>query len=422
MQNIEGFAFFPLTFDGEGTLVSRQELEAFLGAAENTPATDVIFLAHGFRNDEADAAHLYSSFLNTFRTNLSRPEFQALAARRFIVAGVYWPSKPFRETYDPKADAARALQPPDVVIAELEAQIQELKEGASPAQRAKLDKAAALLPRLGTDAKQQDRFVSLVLSLLDRSPADPTEGLPQVRRQSGSEILARLSPAPAADTRGLGGLFGSIAGGVGTFLNLTKWYVMKDRSGTVGAKGVAPAVRALRERCPEIKVHLVGHSLGGRVMASCAKALSEEPTLRADSLLLLNAAFSHYGFSADNGRGKAGFFRSVIDKRVVKGPLLSTFSAQDTTVGNAYAIMSRLALDNTREIGDASDEFGGIGRNGALRTAEAVGAKLQAPGAPYDYQIDRINNLDGSGGLIRDHSDVTNAAVTYAFASAVART
>jgi hypothetical protein len=33
-----------------------------------------------------------------------------------------------------------------------------------------------------------------------------------------------------------------------------------------------------------------------------------------------------------------------------------------------------------------------------------------------------LTNLDGSGGLIKDHGDVTNEAVTYAFASAVART
>lgn len=33
-----------------------------------------------------------------------------------------------------------------------------------------------------------------------------------------------------------------------------------------------------------------------------------------------------------------------------------------------------------------------------------------------------INHLDGSGGLIKDHGDVTSDAITYAFASAVART
>ena len=157
-------------------------------------------------------------------------------------------------------------------------------------------------------------------------------------------------------------------------------------------------------------------------MAACAKALCEPPAVQVDSLMLLEAAFSHFGFSPNNGRGSAGFFREVIDKRVVKGLFASTFSAQDTVVGKAYSITSRLAGDNTREIGDASDEFGGIGRNGPLRTEEVTSSPLHAPGTPYEYKPEVINNLDGSGGLIKDHGDVTNEAVTYAFASLVART
>lgn len=422
MDTIEGFDFFPLRFDDEGTLESRQELDAFVTHASKTSATDALFMAHGFRNDESDATGLYRGFLRTFRTNLARPELAAVSARRFVVAGVYWPSKPFRETYGGNADGTRALQNPTDVMAGLEADLDDLMDGASPAQRSKLKKAASLLPDLQKSAKRQDEFVTLVLSVLDGSPADPTEGLQKVRKRKGSEVLARLSDAPPDGTRGIGDFFGGIAGGVGKFLNLTKWYVMKDRSGTVGAKGVAAAVRELHDRYPSARIHLVGHSLGGRLMASCTKALGDAPELRPDSVLLLEAAFSHYGFSADNGRGKAGFFRDVIDKRVVKGPFLSTFSAQDTTVGNAYAIMSRLAGDNTREIGDASDEFGGIGRNGALKTAEAATDRLHAAGTAYDYKTGVINNLDGSGGLIKDHSDVTNDAITYAFASAVAQT
>jgi hypothetical protein len=138
--------------------------------------------------------------------------------------------------------------------------------------------------------------------------------------------------------------------------------------------------------------------------------------------MLLEAAFSHYGFSPDNGRGTAGFFRDVVAKGIVKGPFVSTFSAEDTVVGKAYAISSRLAGDNSRDIGDAADEFGGIGRNGALKTAEVAHSVLHAPGTAYAYAPGVINNLDGSGGMIKSHGDVTNAAVTYAFASAVART
>ncbi len=146
------------------------------------------------------------------------------------------------------------------------------------------------------------------------------------------------------------------------------------------------------------------------------------PSCRPTHCTLLEAAFSHYGFSPDNGRGTPGFFRDVIDKKIVKGPLVSTFSAEDTVVGKAYSISSRLSGDNSREIGDADDEFGGIGRNGALKTAEVSQSPLHKPGTAYDYALGVINNLDGSGGLITSHGDVTNPAVTYAFASALART
>ena len=309
MQTIEGFDFFPLTFDADGKLESRQEFDGLVARAKDGPATDAVFIAHGFRNDVNDATGLYSKFLRTFRAHLSRPEFGTVATRQFVVGGVYWPSKPFRETYDEKAAGTRGLQNPAEAMAAAQVQLDDLRLDATPAQRKKLDKAEKLLPTLGGSGKKQDEFVALVLSVVDGSTLDATEGLPQVRKQKGSELLARLNDAPADGTRSIGGLFGNIAGGVGAFLNLTRWYVMKDRSGTVGANGVATAVREVHETLPDLKIHLVGHSLGGRLMASCAKALSDSPIMQPDSLMLLEAAFSHYGFSANNGRVKPGFFR-----------------------------------------------------------------------------------------------------------------
>ena len=422
MQMVEGFDFFPLTFDDRGKLKTAQELGSLIARANAAPASDAILLAHGFRNDESEASTLYARFLKTFRAQLSRPELATVAARRFVVAGVYWPSKPFREVFDDETTGTRGLRNPAEPMADAVARLEAMKQDATPAQRAKLDKAARLLPKLAGSTTAQDEFVALVFAVLSRSTVDETEGLPQIRKQPGSELLAKLSDPPADGTRGIGDVFGTIAGSVGKFLNLTTWYVMKERSGTVGAKGVAAAVRALHDKRPAIRIHLVGHSLGGRLMASCAKSLASAPALRPDSLTLLEAAFSHYGFSADNGRGSPGFFRDVIVKQVVKGPFLSTYSAEDTVVGRAYSIMSRLAGDNTREIGDASDEYGGIGRNGPLKTTEVANARLRAAGTTYDYKTGVINNLDGSGGLIKDHGDVTSDAITYAFASAVALT
>jgi len=422
MRMIEGFAFFPLTFDQHGEMEAPGEFSAMIERAKAAPpATDVIFLAHGFRNDVDDATTLYNTFLKTFRAHFSRAELSELAARRFVVAGIYWPSKPFRETYGDQG-GTRSLQDPARAMADAKAQLEDFKrEDATPAQRRKLDKAIKLLPKLKDNLKAQDEFVDLVLALLDASPPDTTEGLPQVRTRSGSEVLASLS-APVAGTRGIGDKLGDVAGSVGHFLNLATWYVMKDRSGVVGSVGVARAVREFHAACPTVRIHLVGHSLGGRLMAGGVKALGEAPRLQVDSLTLLEAAFSHFGFSADNGKGVPGFFRDVIVKQVVKGPFVSTFSTEDTVVGRAYSIMSRLARDNTRGIGDSSDEFGGIGRNGPLKTTEVASSALRKPGTAYKYKPGVINNLDGSGGYIKDHSDVTNEAVTYAFASAVAQT
>jgi pimeloyl-ACP methyl ester carboxylesterase len=215
---------------------------------------------------------------------------------------------------------------------------------------------------------------------------------------------------------------GSIFGRIGQFLNLTTWYVMKNRSGVVGAGGLAKAVRRIKATSPTLRLHLVGHSLGGRLVAACARSLTAAPAVAVDSLTLLEAAFSHYGFSADNGKGQAGFFRPVVEKRAVRGPLFATFSAQDRVVGKAYALASRLVGDNVQAVGDAGDPYGGIGRNGAQWTAEAVFEPLRrAGGTRYTFPPGKVVNLDGSGGIIKDHSDVTNPHVTFAFACALAQ-
>src|SRR5688572_6029845 len=100
MQSIEGFDFFALIFNGDGKPEPGDEFRELEQHVTAVSATDAIVLAHGFRNDEHDATRIYSGFLNTFRAHLGRHELAAaLADRRFVVAGVYWPAKAFRETF-----------------------------------------------------------------------------------------------------------------------------------------------------------------------------------------------------------------------------------------------------------------------------------------------------------------------------------
>ncbi len=450
MQTIQGFDFFPLHFDSDGNPQVQSEMSDLQTAAG--AAGDAIVISHGFRNDENDATTLYTNFLTTFRGQLGRAEFASVAQRKFIVGGVYWPSKPFKEVDPVDGGTVQSVDDSLAQQAAVRAQLENLGSALAPDQSAAIDEAIGLLPQLENEQAAQDRFVSLVLSVVPPDDADATEGLEIIRSFTGSELLAKLAQpvivplgqAAAAgggdfgggvtDVDSLGGsssggqvesigsIFGSILGGAAKVANSSLWYVMKSRCGVVGETGVARTVRALKGGSANLKVHLVGHSLGGRLMAACGRALTQAPMVQPDSMTLLEAAFSHYGFSPNNGQGQQGFFRDVIAKNVVKGPLLETFSAQDDVVGRVYAIVSRLAMDDTKAIGDATDPYGGIGRNGSQKTPESVFDQLHKPGTPYTFKTGVVTNLDGSGGLITSHGDVTNDNVTYAFASAVAAT
>lgn len=452
MTTIAGFPFFELHFENDGKPSQAAELAALTQQVTTAAGTtDVILIAHGFRNDEQDATTLYTNFLTTLRAHLAEPAFQSIANRQYAVGAVFWKSKQFDES--PGNDGkAQGIDSETLARDAVVATLNDIRDSiASSEQRPKLDAAIGLVDQLKGSPETQNKFVSLVMSLTDGIPADPTEGLEQIRAKDGSELL-RVLQAPiilpttrASDSDGgaagfagvgvgMGGdgdggaqSFGSFVGGilgpVNSFLNLTTWYVMKNRGGVVGANGVADAVRALKALNPAPRVHLVGHSLGGRLMAACAKALATAPVAHPDSLTLLEAAFSHYGFSAKGANNPEGFFRPVVTSSVVTGPTIATFSAHDTVVGLAYAISSRLAGDNTKAVGDKDDQYGGIGRNGAQFCDVGVETMLHIAGTPYDkFAIGKIVSLDGSDGLITNHSDVTNPNVTYAFASALAET
>ena len=407
----------------------------------------MVFLSHGWRNSTDDATTLYTNFLTNFRAHFKRPECQVLNTCDFAVAGVYWPSLALPETFPKLEGSTQSLDPDASLIAAITEKLNALKDLA-PGCELQLDQAIQLLPNLKTDGSAQNNFTDLVLSIVKDPVPDPTEGFDALRNQDGATILQKLSlpvilPTATADadpdsggvmslddsttgsTEGFLSMLDSVLGGADRFLNFTTWWTMKNRSGIVGASGVAEAVRDVAAAKPGIQIHLVGHSLGGRLMAACAKSLAQDPLYQPTSLTLLEAAFSHFGFSADNGQGTPGFFRDVIAKKVTKGPVIATFSAQDTVVGTTYALASRVAGDNVKAIGDANDPFGGLGRNGAVKTTESTSSKLKtaaAPDAPYQFQLGVVNCLDGSGGLIKDHGDVTNPDVTYAFACSVVST
>src|ERR1041385_1237251 len=134
---------------------------------------------------------------------------------------------------------------------------------------------------------------------------------------------------------------------------------------------------------------------------------------------LLQAAFSHYAFSASYDATKTpGFFRNLIDEARVSGPVIITHTRADKAVGVAYAIASRTAGQVAAALGDKDDPYGGLGSNGARETKEARFSTLPKAGGAFDVALgaNTMTNLLADG-LITSHGDVRNAHAAYAVLS-----
>jgi hypothetical protein len=230
----------------------------------------------------------------------------------------------------------------------------------------------------------------------------------------------------------MGGAAGGPAGGAALFnpfsgvtaaasnlLNLTTFYQMKERAGMIGRTAVSDLVKAVVARSPDIKLHVVGHSFGARLVTSLVLGKEGAQPQQFASMALLQAAFSHNGF-ADKFT-TVGFFRNVIAEHRVAGPVLATCTANDKAVGLAYPLASLIAGQNASAFGGPTDPFGGLGRNGAQNTTEAVAGELLPVGSAYDFKSGSIFNLNADK-VISGHSDICKPEVAYALLKSVATT
>ena len=439
MHQLSGFPYARLAFDGEGALRKPYDGSDLLKYLRTSADTDLIVIAHGWRNDEQDAQQLFQAFLKSASEGMKHLGLSKLV-RQTPVAGVCWPSMALPE-HTAASDGAASMGGGEA-DQQLGAALQALAKNVSAEQRETIVALTGLLELIESDSGARRDFVSGLLSILTEDDESGEEGLEVLRSTEAEELFERLSAPilfpveagsqdqggiagveePSVEAAGLGALLAGIKGGAARLVNITTFYLMKERAGRVGMVGVYPYLGGLQAQFPHLRLHLIGHSFGGRLVSAAARGVEGGTPLLVSTITLLQAAFSHYGFS-DNAahKGSPGFFRPVVEVGRVKGPILITHTANDKAVGIAYAIASRLAGQNAAALGDASDEHGGIGRNGAQLTPEAVSGKLIEAGGIYQWAAGRLFNLRADD-YIRGHSDVTGAQVGYAFASAFAFT
>jgi hypothetical protein len=408
-NDIKGIPYSTAEFDKDGKLLSQPTVPA--------GTTDLIVVSHGWNNDRNDAEQLYTKlFSNLADVTANDP---AIKARKLAIIGVIWPSKKFDQFMTQPVStktAGGAASAGAVDKAASQAAMHAAIDLAAPlfddeGDSGRLDALRKLIPKLEDDTDAQGEFVETLRGLLDpdgaqaseqskddgsaiffRAPADvvfgraaaPSEVAPVA---SGEETVSE-SVGHAA---GFGSFFSGAANAVSNLLNLTTYFEMKQRAGNVGKNGLAPLIDKLAGQVE--RIHLAGHSFGGRVVTAAA---ATSTTNKLHTLALLQAAFSHNGFS----QKRNGFFRSVVKNKRVAGPIFITHTKNDKAVGIAYPTASRISRDNASGFGDADDEFGGLGSNGAQQMEDgeifATTNTLLPVGQPYQWQGGRFHNLESS--------------------------
>ncbi|GAC1310621.1 MAG: alpha/beta hydrolase [Vulcanimicrobiaceae bacterium] len=449
--NYGDYPSLDVPFDRDAHLAgaSAQDLVAFVDAHE---ATDLVVVSHGWNNDIPEAVTLYEALFARIRVQAQAQAQANLRGRTFAIAAVFWPSKRFT---DESAIPGGAAGLEDVQSGRLQATLDNLRDlfDARGQHDAYLE-AKSLVARLD-DETAQDRFVAILGALLGDA-GEPDHGIDQLpgmlRAPGGHELLQALQGATvgavvpvaaasggdgfdsggAADlpdvasnagtmaaAAGLGGVFTSLKDAALGLLNVTTYATMKDRAGLIGRSGLAPVLERVVVAHPNLRLHLIGHSFGGRLVTA-ATAAAAKPV---STLSLLQAAYSHYGLAEKFDGTHDGFFRNVVAAHKVRGPIVITHTVRDLAVGLAYPIVSRLLGQNANAVGDRNDPFGGLGRNGAQKTPEVPNADalLLAAGAPYDLRDGVPNNLNGDA-IITGHGDIARDEVAWAVLAAIART
>jgi len=394
---------------------------------EGAALTDLIVFSHGWNNSTAKAQELYKSFFEELRKVMTQRAALTPAGVKVGTVGVIWPSMRWPDEAAPArvgGAASLAESPSD------EALVKDLLDAydATEQQQA-IGELAVLLKERPRDMQALARFQHLMETLVAQpDPASALEDNGEVALLTDQpEVVFRRLAAAAPSPRrqggaGVGDVFHSLWNGAKEALRQTTYWEMKNRAGVVGQRGLGPVITRIHSAHPTLRVHLVGHSFGARLVSF---ALSGLPTEFAGagspvkSLMLLQGAFSHFAFAEKLpfDRDRAGALAGMSSR--VDGPIMVSHSLLDTAVGKLYPLSSIAGRSDAAGLDEALYRWGAMGHDGA-QAVPADNLRLGPVGQAYPFGAGRFVNLDGNRIITKGgppsgaHSDIVHPEIAWA--------
>lgn len=454
VTTVSGAPFWELRFDKDGD--SDPAVEAALTTELGDQAvTDLIIFAHGWNNDERIALSLYQRFFAPLADQLTGVK----AGTKVGLVGIVWPSElwPDEPAPDFAAPAAPAPAGPTAGVADIEPSPPLDATPAAPtlddstvatlhalfpAASAQIDHMADLLGQ--ADDQKVDEFFQAMDEFSktiepagdDGESGDTVTGPPMLVGSTPTELFSVFRtalvdsgvqlPGGGGGTAGLQERISGLWNGAKEALRQTSYWHMKGRAGTVGQVGLGPLIGRLAVAHPALRVHLVGHSFGARLVSYALAGLpATAGPSPIKSVTLFEGAFSHNVFSDklsyDQTRhGELAGMPSRID-----GPLTACFSSFDSSLSTLYPLASMASRQDTADLATSIDQqrWGAIGHDGA-QIDGAAKAMIGPVGTAYPFAPGQILNIDSSrivcqgGPPAGAHSDIVHAELLFIVLSA----
>jgi hypothetical protein len=431
-DRIGGLPYWEIEFEKTGAL--RADGGALQDAVATGRLRDLFIFSHGWNSSRASAQNLYRDMFGLIADMLPPG-----SAGRTGIAGVLWPSLLFPEDEPadsgPVVERSAATQSLGAFAAPAPAGqgatpssgggLAQALTPAFPGQQEDLARIGALLDQQPQDPDALTEFHALVNGLVSTpSDAEEDSGESQAMTQPAGRVfdtMAGLAATAPGDAQALNP-FKKLWAGAREVLRTLSYYEMKNRAGVIGRSGLGPLLAALKQSNADIRVHLMGHSFGARLISFALAGLPADMTGSASpvkSLLLIQGAFSHFSFASQAPvAAGAGTLAPYVNR--VDGPLLATFSDADRAIGWWYPNASRFAWQDNQAIDEISYRWGGMGKDG-YQQDNAETRSLSARGTDYGFQPGHLYRLNANAVINRRlswfalaHSDIRHPEVAWA--------